>query len=227
MKSVICYARVSTKEQGDSRNGIQAQIEDMKRFCEQNDLNIIGIREEVVSGKYDLERRPILKQAFKDAAAIKNCAVLTSKLDRLSRSAAFIMTLMEKGTKFIVAECGISAEPLMIHIRAVIAEDERKKIGHRTMSGLKQVKARGVKLGFHNPKIAAVMETARAKSTIAVKGEADNFAEFMLPTIKRMRNTGMSVHAIAEELNTHNFKTARGGKWYGKTVANVMNRITA
>jgi DNA invertase Pin-like site-specific DNA recombinase len=222
--NVICYARVSTKEQGDSRNGLQAQIEDMKRFCAQNNLNIIAIYEEVVSGKYDLDRRPILKQAFKEASKIKDCVVLTSKLDRLSRSAAFIMNLMEKNVKFIVAECGINCAPLMIHVRAVIAEDERKKIGERTKAGLAIVKAKGKSLGMHNPNVAAVMSKAVAKGAAANKAEADAFADFMKPIIARMRDTKMSVHAIADELNRHGNKTARGGQWYGKTVANMMAR---
>jgi IS30 family transposase len=58
----------------------------------------------------------------------------------------------------------------------------------------------------------------------AVKDEADSFAEFMRPTITRLRKEGMSVNAIADELNLHKFKTQRGGKWYGKTVSNIMAR---
>lgn len=223
MQDVIGYIRVSTKEQGDSRNGLEAQMADIERFAAVNGLNIIEIREEVVSGKYDLDRRPVLKKTFMDAAKLK-AMVLTSKIDRLSRKASFIFNLMDSPARFVVAECGINAMPMDIHIRAVIAEDERRRIGERTRVALKQLKNKGKALGNANPKIAKHMDEAIQKSVLTNKREADTFADNIRPVIERMRGVGMSVNKIAEELNQQGNKTARGGQWYAKTVVNVINR---
>ena len=223
-KKVICYARVSTKEQGMSQLGLEAQIEDMRRFAERNNLDIVDVRKEVVSGAYELERRPVLKKAFTDASKIKDCFVLTSKIDRLSRKAVFIYSLLDKGAKFIVAECGVDCSTLEIHIRATFAEDERRKIGERTKAAFQMKKKRNEPMGMHIDRIAIHKQRAISLAAEANKKEADEFASFMKPTIFRMKNTGMSLHAIADELNLHGYKTPRGGKWYGKTVANIMAR---
>jgi hypothetical protein len=45
----------------------------------------------------------------------KGC-VLVSKLDRLSRDAAFVSGLMAQHVPFIVAELGRDADPFMLHL---------------------------------------------------------------------------------------------------------------
>jgi len=227
-KQVIAYARVSTTEQGKSGLGIEAQIEDMKRFASYHGIEIIDTRVEIVSGKYDLDRRPILKQAFKDAHK-QGASILISKIDRLSRKASFIFNLMDSSTKygsakFIVAECGIDVSPLEIQLRASFAEEERRKIGERTKAAFAAKKARGEPLGMQLSSVSVHASRANKQSVISNKTEADNFALFMKPTISRMRKDGMSFHAIAEELNLHGNKTQRGGRWYAKTVANITTR---
>ena len=120
-RKAIAYARVSTTEQGKSGLGVEAQIEDMKRFASYHNIEIIDTRVEIVSGKYDLDRRPILKQAFKDAHK-QGASILISKIDRLSRKASFIFNLMDSSTRFIVAECGIDV--LSIQHSFVLAQNE-------------------------------------------------------------------------------------------------------
>ena len=78
-------------------------------------------------------------------------------------------------------------------------------------------KARGVKLGSARPKAEA-----RHK---AVREEADARAKTIAPTITSMRESGSTWDAIAKQLNAMSVPTARGGKWYGKTVLNAANRL--
>lgn len=219
MAKVIFYRRVSTSEQGDSRLGLDAQRADLARWALANGHTVTNDVEEVVSGKHGLDRRPMLKSALLQASKDK-CIVVVSKLDRLSRRASFILNLMDTHTPFATAEDGLDCPPLQLHIKAVIAEDERRRIGERTKSALAQVKARGVKLGG----ITSGQAIAIAKSTATNKAEADSFAAFVRPLIERMRRDGMSINNIAIELNQHGNKTARGGKWHASTVANIMKR---
>lgn len=219
MANLIFYKRVSTSEQGDSRLGLDAQQADLERFARNWGHTVVDSVEEVISGKHGLDRRQVLKKALQKATK-ENCVVIVSKLDRLSRKASFIMCLMDAGAPFASAEDGLECPPLQLHVKAIIAEDERRRIGERTKAALAQVKARGVKLGG----ITSNHALAIAKSSATNKAEADAFAAFLKPVVERMRKSGMSVNSIAAELNEQGNKTARGGKWYPSTVANLMKR---
>jgi DNA invertase Pin-like site-specific DNA recombinase len=81
--------------------------------------------------------------------------IVVSKLDRLSRDVQFISGLMAHRVPFIVTELGDNVDPFMLHIFAALAEKERSLISVRTKAAPAQAKARGVKLGAHNPKIGA------------------------------------------------------------------------
>lgn len=218
MKPLIGYCRVSTREQGDSRNGLEAQQAELERFAEANDYQIISIVEEVASGALDLSGRPMLQYALNQARKNK-CAVLVSKLDRLSRDVAFVSYLMMQRVPFIVAALGVDADPFTLHIYAAMAEQERRMIGARTKAALAQLKAKGVKLG--NP---SNLSYAADKGRKALQKGADNFAAKLRPTIQRMLKDKMSFNAIARELNTQGTATARGGAWTAKTVSNLVTR---
>jgi len=216
---IIAYTRVSTSEQGESRNGLEAQQAAIARFCEQGSHELVALHEEVISGKFFMDDRPVLKRAF--AQAEKTGAILlVAKLDRLSRSVEFISSLMNRA-RFATVEDGLECSPLQLHLKAAIAENERKMISERTKAALAAVKARGVKLGGRTSGHDKAMENASK----AVKAEADAFAARLRPVIHRMRNAGMTVNAIATELNDHNFRTARGGKWHASSVCNIIRRL--
>lgn len=227
-RCAILYARVSGREQGKSGLGLSHQIEEMKKFCEANNIEVLDVRQEVISGKYYLDRRPVLKKAFQDAARAntrsRECFILTSRLDRLSRELHFICELMNQQVKFITVETGIDCGPLMLQIRATIAEEERRKAVDRSKGACQMKRAKGVPMGMNLFRVYLHKDRSLALCKEAIVQEADSFAEFMKPTIQMLRREGNSVNKIAEYLNTHNFKTQRGGKWHAKTVANIMGR---
>jgi Resolvase, N terminal domain len=84
-----------------------------------------------------------------------------AKLDRLSRSVAFIATLMNsKGFDLAIADMP-GANRLTLHVLAAAAEHERHMIGERTRHALAAAKARGVKLG--NPEQAKINQAKAAE----------------------------------------------------------------
>ena len=120
---------------------------------------------------------------------------------------------------FIVAQLGDDVDPFTLHIFASLAEKERSLISVRTKAALAQAKARGVKLGAHNPKIGV---EAGTKALIAA---ADRHAATVCPIIAEMQRNGTSSPAaLAAALNARGIPTARGGLWYGTTVSNVLRR---
>jgi hypothetical protein len=59
----------------------------------------------------------------------------------------------------------------------------------------------------------------------AVEAEAERYAANVLPIIREAQKTGArTLREIAEELNARGIATARGGRWYAQSVANVLAR---
>jgi DNA invertase Pin-like site-specific DNA recombinase len=104
--------RVSTRQQGQSGLGLEAQRAAIVRFAEAEGMTLLGEYIEVETGKRcdALDRRPRHAAALSAARAAK-CSVLVSKLDRLSRDVAFVSGLMAQRVPFIVAELGRDADP--------------------------------------------------------------------------------------------------------------------
>ena len=154
------------------------------------------------------------------AAARKlRCHVSVAKLDRLSRDVHFISGLMAHKVPFVVAELGPDVDPFVLHLFAALAEKERALISTRTRQALSAAKARGVTLG--NPKLHA----ARKNAVEAVKAEADRYAANVLPIIREAQKAGAStLRQIAEALNARGIPTARGGRWYAQSIANILER---
>jgi DNA invertase Pin-like site-specific DNA recombinase len=220
---VVAYLRVSTSMQGVSGLGLEAQQDTIARFAAANGLSLIGEPfKEVQSGKGSdaLERRPELAAAFAFAKREK-AAVLVAKLDRLSRNAHFITGLMEQGVPFFTCDCGLDTGPMMLQIRAVVAEEERRLISARTKAALAAKKARGERLGTLQP---AILAAAGAAGNVKA---ADAYAASMASRIRRMQAAmpGASMREIARAMNEDKIPSMRGAPWSGVTVAGLISRI--
>lgn len=160
----IAYCRVSSREQGRSGLGLEAQRAAILAFCERDGgLEIDYWYTEVESGKRvsdTLKARPQLAAAL-DRAATLGGPVIVSKLDRLSRDVHFISGLMVHGVEFIDCSLGRQSDPFMLHLFAALAEKERALISQRTTAALAALKARGVTLGSGNPSAGGAALKAR------------------------------------------------------------------
>lgn len=221
-QSAVAYMRVSTSEQGKKGNGLEAQREAIERFAALEGFQVVSWVTEVETGKgYNaMERRPKLAEALKTARRIKG-PVIVSKLDRLSRDVAFVSRLMVERVAFITVEAGRNADPFNLHIRAAMAEDERRKISQRTKDALAAVRRRGVKLG--NPDPAALAEAQR-RGAETNRRAADDFAASILPHLQGLQQRGLSLRAIAQEFNRSGIKTARGGEWTATQLSMIQRR---
>jgi DNA invertase Pin-like site-specific DNA recombinase len=161
--------------------------------------------------------RPQLEAAL--AACKRHKAKLViAKLDRLSRNLAFIATLMERRVDFVCCDMP-EANRLTIHIIAAMAEHERSMISERTKAALAAAKARGVRLG------GTKLAEARKLATVAIKAGADRYAANVIPIIREIQRAGAKTREdIADALNARGMATARGGRWYGSSVRNILAR---
>jgi DNA invertase Pin-like site-specific DNA recombinase len=228
MRPAIAYVRVSTKRQGRSGLGIEAQREALRRFVEVEGFEIVSEFTEVETGKGAdvLELRPQLANAMERARNI-DAPVLVAKLDRLSRDVHFISGLMKHRVRFVVTELGPDADPFMLHLYAALAEKERALISERTKAAIAAAKARGQKLG--NPQGAAHLHAyGNTKATEDVKAEAQARAERLGPVIRELRSSGVtSANGLAKALNERHVATARGGAWTARSVLNLLERLSA
>jgi len=156
MTRAVAYLRVSSREQGKSGLGLEAQREAIERFCDADgDLVITDWFTEIESGKRvsdTLAKRPQLAAALNRAKQLGG-PVIVAKLDRLSRDVHFVSGLMVHGIEFIACELGRQSDPFMLHLFAALAEKERALISQRTTAALAALKRRGVKLGTPSPRI--------------------------------------------------------------------------
>jgi DNA invertase Pin-like site-specific DNA recombinase len=151
---IIGYERVSTARQGASGLGIEAQRQAIDGFIAQRGGKLIARFTEVESGRNP--DRPELGKAL-HLAKVTGATLVIAKLDRLSRNAAFLLTLRDSGVRFAAVDLP-EANDLTVGIMALVAQQEREAISRRTKEALAVARSRGVRLG--NPNGAAALRRA-------------------------------------------------------------------
>lgn len=222
----FAYLRVSTTDQGQRGNGLEAQQQAIAAFARQEGFEVREWVKEVETGKGAdaLTRRPRLAYALKQARRLR-APVLVSKLDRLSRDVAFISGLMAEGVPFIVTELGKDVDPFVLHLFAALSEKERRLIAHRTKEALQAMKRRGIRLG--NPS-AKSLRAAGRKGVQVRQERAAQFARSMQPIIQGYQGKGFPLWRIAEELNRTGVPTYGGkGSWSAVQLSRMQRRLEA
>ena len=224
MGPIIGYLRVSTKGQGESELGMEAQKAAIEAYGRQVGASVVACYTEVESGK--LADRPQLAKALAHARRAK-ATLVVAKLDRLAHNVAFLSALMDSTVPFVACD-NPHANRLTLHILAAVAEAEAKAISDRTKAALAAYKARGGKLGGSLPQCRNLtpqavakgrQESAKARAKAAVEAYAD-----LQPILAELRGKGMSLKAIAGELNGQGHTTRRGKPWNAVQVMRVLDR---
>lgn len=199
---------------------MKAQRTAVKHYLGENEP--LAEFEEVESGKRT--DRPELAKALdlcRDAGAV----LIIAKIDRLSRNAAFLLSLKESGVEFIAADMP-SANRLTVGIMALVAEDERERIASRTKAALAERKRDGVLLGTKAHRrvqepgyvldMVGVMVQARLK-------KAAGYRERIMPIVQEIRGTGIqTLQGIADCLNRRGYHAFRGGAFRAQNVAGLL-----
>ena len=102
VKNYVAYYRVSTKQQGRSGLGLEAQKTIVNQYISANkDSKIIAEYTEIESGRK--RDRKQLNLALAQCKAT-NSILLIAKLDRLARNVSFIFSLREAGIAFVACD---------------------------------------------------------------------------------------------------------------------------
>lgn len=233
----VAYFRVSTSGQERSGLGLEAQRDAVTRLARIRSISVLAEFTEVESGKRN--DRPQLMAAVQQAKAT-GAALVIAKLDRLSRNAAFLLTLRDSGVRFMAADIP-DANDLTIGVLAVIAQAEREMISRRTAEALSAVKRRILAEGHHqarsgafisrlgNPNgSSALLRAAKGNGSAveAVRRSAAVRASELQPILEAVAGNGpISLSAVAKALNHQGILTARNRKWHPSTVSALMKRL--
>ncbi|NYG46515.1 DNA invertase Pin-like site-specific DNA recombinase [Bradyrhizobium sp. IAR9] len=231
---LVAYTRVSTQKQGRSGLGLEAQKADIENFALARGGRIVAEFTEVESGK-NSDRGELLKAIR--YAKITGAVLVIAKLDRLSRSASFTLTLRDSGVRFLCCDMP-EANDLTIGVLAVVAQAEAEAISRRTRDALGAARKRIAETGqrsrpeikrLGNPNGAEALRRAQrgnSAAVIQIRRRADQRAKDLASEIEAIRAGGAAtLAAVAHELNRREIVTARGRKWHASSVANLESRL--
>jgi DNA invertase Pin-like site-specific DNA recombinase len=222
----VAYYRVSTAKQGRSGLGREAQEASVKAHLNGGRWKLIAEFAEVESGKRS--DRPELDKALA-ACRLHRAKLIVAKVDRLTRSVAFLSRLLEAGVEVLFCDLPAIEGPtgrFMLQQMAAVAELEAGLISARTKAALAAAKARGVKLGGTNPHKLTDADRALGRGVIA-KRAADKAADYA-SIIRELQSAGVtSLTGIAAALTERGIPTPKGlqGAWQAVQVGRVLARM--
>jgi DNA invertase Pin-like site-specific DNA recombinase len=218
----VAYLRVSTQRQGKSGLGLEAQRESVRQLVASRNGKIIASEfVEVESGK--INDRPELQKALKRCRTT-GATLVVARLDRLSRNAAFLMTLRDSGVQFIAADMP-EANTMTVGVLAVVAQHVRETISANTKAALAAAKARGVKLGGHRPGGGQIHRWQREGTQAAARTAQERLLD-VAEDLRTLKAEGLSLNAIARRLNEQDIQTARSSSWTATTVMRALARLS-
>lgn len=206
----FAYSRVSTEEQAESRNGLEAQRAAIDAEAERRGWTVEHYADEGVSGKVI---GPELQKVLQLLATGQGDGLIVAKLDRLSRSiinaAHIIEQANRQGWAIVLLDLGVdlttAAGRMVAHNMMGFAQYERELISERTKAGLAAKKARNEPIG--RPRLAKPGVVRR---------------------IVMDRNAGLSFAKIANALEAEGILSPAGRpNWQSSTVRRIYQSATA
>lgn len=216
MKRFISWRRVSTKKQGSSGLGLEAQRDIIDYFVKSEGGELIADFCEVYTGT-ELTGCTELRKAIK-ACKDNNAILIIAKTDRFRNLREALEILDEVGEDKIMF-CDLPhTDRFTLTLFLAIAEREALLISIRTKAALKAKKERGEPTGGACRKMPVDMDKVRQASCARKREDALNnannkaFWEFITDyqLIHGTITANTDFTAIAVELNKRGKKTARG-----------------
>ncbi len=161
VQRVALYARVSTS---NGHQDPEMQLRELREYAQRRELQIVEeYIDSGISGSKD--SRPALNRLMVDVHSRKFDAVLVWKIDRWGRSLKHLVTSLAEldayGVAFISLRDNLDLSTpsgrLMMQLLGAMAEFERALIQERVKAGLRNAKAKGVRLG--RPRVPKMCES--------------------------------------------------------------------
>jgi DNA invertase Pin-like site-specific DNA recombinase len=238
--------------QGESRLGLEAGLADLHGYVALRGGTLVTVLEEVESGTHDdLVDRPTLVKAL-TLCKRHRAFLLVPKVDRLVRSTIAHAEIKRSGVPFRAVD-NEAANEFTIDVMVAVAAQEARAIADRVRKSLAAYKAgrrvskrvramypEGVptaiveatagKLGSHLVGCHLTHEgrgRGRAKGNARQAREATEVYADLLDEVRKLREGGASLGAIAEKLNSNGHTTRTGAAWGKVQVKRLLDRVGA
>lgn len=224
MKPVIAYVRVSTAGQAEDGVSLGAQAAKIAAYCSLHDGDLVATYTDAGLSGSRADNRPSLQEAIEHVCRIGGCLVVYSLsrlarstkdtieiAERLSRADADLVSLSEK------IDTTTAAGKMVFRLLAVMAEFERDLISERTTTAMQHKRAKGERVGS-----IPVGYMLASDGVSLIPNESQQEA---IDLIRRLRDAGLSMRAIADELTRRGVPTSKGGTtWKHSTVQRILDR---
>jgi len=220
------YLRVSTEEQAQEGFSIRGQEQKLKDYANIKDWTIYKIyADEGISGK-NITERPAMNELIEDIKAGKVQNVLVFKIDRLTRSTADLLYLVELFNEYDCTfnslmesiDTQTASGRMFLKIIGIFAEFERENIVERVSLGFERKVKEGYSLCSNNVSYGYDREKGQKIQTINPK-EAETVREIYDMYV----NQGLSIVGIAKILNLRGVTTKQGAVWDNSRVRDLIS----
>lgn len=218
----VAYYRVSTKKQGVSGLGLEAQKQAVHKFIAPENIGFEFTEIETGTNK---KYRPVLNEAI-EMCKKNNATLLIAKLDRLARNVAFVSSLIDSGVKFKAVDFP-EANELTIHILSAIAQHEAKIISERIKLALGVKKLLLAEKNLYLGTPGNLTNEHRLKGVEVIKAKAQNNQnnKRALAYINKLDLANYTLQAICDELNSNGFKTSKGSEFKPMQIKRLIAKI--
>lgn len=220
------YLRVSTSDQAESGLGIAAQKTRCRAMAEVKGWQVVGeYADEGISGTKDSLGRPELARLLTDCQARSVDAVIILGLDRLGRKTRLVLDLVDQLASYGVelVSCKESLDTttatgkFVLTLFAGLAQLERDQTSERTLAALTEL---GNEKGYKGGRVPLGYSRRQPDGLI----EIDQTGAATVRHIFELRRAGLSLRAIAGELNRASVPVGKGGvSWYASSVKEVLD----
>ena len=208
----LLYARVSTQMQVNDGISLEIQEKELRSAASVagfTDMELV--REEGRSGK-SIKGRPALRSSLDRLDSGEAAALFVTRVDRLARSTKDFLTIIDrantKGWRLVLLDLNLDTSSyqgrFVVTIMSALAEMERSIISERQKSVHKYRRDTGKNWGVD-------------------LGPKSKVSDEALKIITELRDSGVSYHEIARQLNAQEIPTALGGQWHGSTIRKTLN----
>ena len=223
------YIRVSTEEQVQEGYSIRAQEEKLKDYARIKEWAVYKIYiDDGISGK-NITDRPAINEMIADIekGCVKN--VLVFKLDRLTRSVADLINLVDLFNSHNCAFNSLTESidthsatgRMFIKILGIFAEFERENISERTRLGMERKVREGYSLCAGN--ISYGYDRAKGQKLQTVNEQE---AIIVREIFNMFKDKQVSYYSIAKNLNSRGIPSKEKNFWHGKAIKAILTNCT-
>jgi site-specific DNA recombinase len=227
----IGYVRVSTEEQATDGVSLAAQEAKVRAYASLYDIELIDV---IIDGGQSAKTldRPGLTRALAMLKSGKADGMIVAKLDRLTRSVSDLSTLIdgyfgEKAGRQLWSvadsiDTRTAAGRMVLNILMSVSQWEREVIGERTKDALQHKKSKGERVGAVPMGYDLTDDGRRSKAGLPVALALNAREQEILAIVRELRASGLSIRAIAAEMNSRGIPTKEGGQWHIATVQRAL-----